>query len=106
LRTGQIDRDIHLVKLGTMGEYGTPDIDIEEGWLEVAHKGRGDRADLAALRPTVDWRRTVSASRAGHPRTPPARECARAGAVTPLDGLAKRPYRPLVRLLLPVTASG
>lgn len=32
--------DCHLVKLGTMGEYGTPDIDIEEGWLEVEHKGR------------------------------------------------------------------
>ena len=32
--------DAHIVKLGTMGEYGTPDIDIEEGWLEVAHKGR------------------------------------------------------------------
>lgn len=30
----------HLVKLGTMGEYGTPNIDIEEGWLEVEHKGR------------------------------------------------------------------
>jgi len=33
----------HLVKLGTMGEYGTPNIDIEEGWLEVEHKGRKDR---------------------------------------------------------------
>lgn len=33
----------HLVKLGTMGEYGTPDIDIEEGWIEIAHKGRSDR---------------------------------------------------------------
>jgi UDP-sulfoquinovose synthase len=32
--------DCHIVKLGTMGEYGTPDIDIEEGWLEVEHKGR------------------------------------------------------------------
>ena len=32
--------DAHIVKLGTMGEYGTPDIDIEEGWLDVAHKGR------------------------------------------------------------------
>jgi len=32
--------DAHVVKLGTMGEYGTPNIDIEEGWLEVAHKGR------------------------------------------------------------------
>ena len=29
-----IDRDIHLVKLGTMGEYGTPNIDIEEGWID------------------------------------------------------------------------
>lgn len=33
----------HLIKLGTMGEYGTPDIDIEEGWIEIAHKGRSDR---------------------------------------------------------------
>jgi UDP-sulfoquinovose synthase len=31
------------VKLGTMGEYGTPDIDIEEGWIDIAHKGRSDR---------------------------------------------------------------
>ena len=30
----------HIVKLGTMGEYGTPDIDIEEGWLDVEHNGR------------------------------------------------------------------
>ena len=34
--------DCHIVKLGTMGEYGTPNIDIEEGWLEVEHKGRKD----------------------------------------------------------------
>lgn len=40
---GEVDPDIHLVKLGTMGEYGTPNIDIEEGWLEVEHKGRKDR---------------------------------------------------------------
>jgi len=33
----------HLIKLGTMGEYGTPNIDIEEGWLEITHKGRSDR---------------------------------------------------------------
>jgi UDP-sulfoquinovose synthase len=33
----------HLIKLGTMGEYGTPNIDIEEGWLEVSHKGRSER---------------------------------------------------------------
>ncbi|MFK5996554.1 MAG: NAD-dependent epimerase/dehydratase family protein [Rhodobacterales bacterium] len=35
--------DTHIVKLGTMGEYGTPNIDIEEGWLDVTHKGRSDR---------------------------------------------------------------
>ncbi|MGH8223654.1 MAG: NAD-dependent epimerase/dehydratase family protein, partial [Woeseiaceae bacterium] len=34
--------DAHLVKLGTMGEYGTPNIDIEEGWLTVTHNGRTD----------------------------------------------------------------
>ncbi len=39
----EIDPDIHLVKLGTMGAYGTPNIDIEEGWLEIEHKGRKDR---------------------------------------------------------------
>ncbi|TNC28174.1 NAD-dependent epimerase/dehydratase family protein [Amycolatopsis alkalitolerans] len=39
----ETDPDIHLVKLGTMGEYGTPDIDIEEGWLEIEHNGRRDR---------------------------------------------------------------
>jgi UDP-sulfoquinovose synthase len=32
----------HLVKLGTMGEYGTPDIDIEEGFITIEHKGRSD----------------------------------------------------------------
>jgi UDP-sulfoquinovose synthase len=35
--------DAHLIKLGTMGEYGTPNIDIEEGYLEVDHNGRHDR---------------------------------------------------------------
>ncbi len=34
--------DTHLVKLGTMGEYGTPNIDIEEGYLTVEHNGRTD----------------------------------------------------------------
>jgi UDP-sulfoquinovose synthase len=40
---GESNRDIHLVKLGTMGEYGTPNITIEEGWLTVEHNGRTDR---------------------------------------------------------------
>jgi UDP-sulfoquinovose synthase len=34
--------DCHLIKLGTMGEYGTPNIDIEEGYLTVEHNGRKD----------------------------------------------------------------
>jgi UDP-sulfoquinovose synthase len=34
--------ECHLVKLGTMGEYGTPNIDIEEGYLEIEHNGRRD----------------------------------------------------------------
>jgi UDP-sulfoquinovose synthase len=34
--------DAHLVKLGTMGEYGTPNIDIEEGFIEIEYKGRKD----------------------------------------------------------------
>lgn len=44
--------DCHMVKLGTMGEYGTPNIDIEEGYLEVEHNGRkGARARcLSAIR--------------------------------------------------------
>ncbi len=35
--------DCHIIKLGTMGEYGTPNIDIEEGWIEIEHKGRRHR---------------------------------------------------------------
>jgi UDP-sulfoquinovose synthase len=34
--------DCHLVKLGTMGEYGTPNIDIEEGYIRIQHNGRED----------------------------------------------------------------
>jgi len=34
--------ECHLVKLGTMGEYGTPNIDIEEGFIEIEYKGRKD----------------------------------------------------------------
>jgi len=35
--------DCHLIKLGTMGEYGTPNIDIEEGYITIQHNGREDR---------------------------------------------------------------
>jgi UDP-sulfoquinovose synthase len=39
----------HLVKLGTMGEYGQPDIDIEEGYIEIEHRGRKDTLPFPKL---------------------------------------------------------
>jgi len=36
-------RDTHVIHIGTMGEYGTPNIDIEEGWLQIQHKGKKDK---------------------------------------------------------------
>ena len=33
----------HVIHIGTMGEYGTPDIDIPEGWIDIEHKGRKDK---------------------------------------------------------------
>ena len=44
-----ITPDAHLVKLGTMGEYGTPNIDIEEGFIEIEHKGRKDTLPFPKL---------------------------------------------------------
>ena len=41
--------DAHLVKLGTMGEYGTPNIDIEEGYITIQHNGREDRLPYPKL---------------------------------------------------------
>ena len=41
--------DAHLIKLGTMGEYGTPNIDIEEGYIEIEHKGRKDTLPFPKL---------------------------------------------------------
>ena len=38
-----LSKNTHIIKLGTMGEYGTPNIDIEEGWIDIKHKGREDR---------------------------------------------------------------
>ena len=35
--------DCHLLKLGTMGEYGTPNVDIPEGFFEIEFRGRKDR---------------------------------------------------------------
>jgi len=36
-------RDTHVIHIGTMGEYGTPNIDIPEGWIEIEKNGRSDR---------------------------------------------------------------
>ncbi len=41
--------DAHLIKLGTMGEYGTPNIDIEEGYIEIEHNGRTDTLPFPKL---------------------------------------------------------
>jgi UDP-sulfoquinovose synthase len=41
--------EAHLVKLGTMGEYGTPNIDIEEGFIEIEHRGRRDTLPFPKL---------------------------------------------------------
>jgi UDP-sulfoquinovose synthase len=38
----ELQPECHLVKLGTMGEYGTPNIDIEEGYIHIEHNGRKD----------------------------------------------------------------
>lgn len=41
--------DAHLIKLGTMGEYGQPNIDIEEGYIEIEHNGRKDTLPFPKL---------------------------------------------------------
>ncbi|MBN8209673.1 NAD-dependent epimerase/dehydratase family protein [Bacillus sp. NTK071] len=38
----EVKPDCHLIKLGTMGEYGQPNIDIEEGYIKIEHNGRED----------------------------------------------------------------
>ncbi len=38
-----LKKNCHIIKLGTMGEYGTPNIDIEEGWIDINHNGRKDK---------------------------------------------------------------
>ena len=62
--------DAHLVKLGTMGEYGTPNIDIEEGWLEIDGKhpinpsggliGAGHPVGATGTRQLLDAHRQVT----------------------------------------------
>jgi UDP-sulfoquinovose synthase len=57
--------EAHLVKLGTMGEYGTPNIDIEEGYIEIAHNGRRTRCRSRRCR--VDLPPVEGARLAQHP---------------------------------------
>lgn len=45
--------DAHLVKLGTMGEYGTPNMDIPEGFFEVEFRGK--RATVPFPRAAGSW---------------------------------------------------
>jgi UDP-sulfoquinovose synthase len=45
----EVAPNAHLVKLGTMGEYGTPNIDIEEGYIDIEHNGRADRLPFPKL---------------------------------------------------------
>jgi UDP-sulfoquinovose synthase len=42
----------HLLKLGTMGEYGTPNIDIAEGFFEIEYRGRKDRVPFPRQAPS------------------------------------------------------
>jgi len=39
----EVNPACHIIKLGTMGEYGTPNIDIPEGWIEIEYNGRKDK---------------------------------------------------------------
>jgi UDP-sulfoquinovose synthase len=45
--------DAHLLKIGTMGEYGTPNIDIEEGYLRIKHKNRTDLLPYPKSPPSI-----------------------------------------------------
>ena len=62
--------ECHIIKLGTMGEYGTPNIDIEEGWIDIEHKGRKGTflfpgPPAASTTPPRCWTRTCSGSTCG-----------------------------------------
>lgn len=46
--------DCHLVKMGSMGEYGTPNVDIPEGFFEIEYKGRKDTLPFPK-KPFTDW---------------------------------------------------
>lgn len=39
----EVAPEAHLLKLGTMGEYGTPNVDIPEGFFEIEYRGRKDK---------------------------------------------------------------
>ncbi|MCY0876914.1 MAG: NAD-dependent epimerase/dehydratase family protein [Firmicutes bacterium] len=49
----EVAPDCHLIKLGTMGEYGTPNIDIEEGYITISHNGREDTLPYPKQPPSI-----------------------------------------------------
>src|SRR5207244_5216228 len=53
----------HLLKLGTMGEYGTPDIDIPEGFFDIEFRGRKASLPFHRQAGRVDHINTVMATR-------------------------------------------
>ena len=94
--------DCHLVKLGTMGEYGTPNIDIEEGFIEIEHKGRArpaavpEAAGLAATTSPRSTTATTSSSPAGSGAcAPPTSTRAWSTGSTPTRRRATPPGHPL-----------
>ena len=83
----------HLVKLGTMGEYGTPNIDIEEGFIEIEHNGRTDTLPFPKL-PGLALPPARRSTTRQHPlRLPRSGACARPTS-TRASSTASRPTRP------------
>ena len=86
-------RRIHLVKLGTMGEYGTPNIDIEEGFIEITHRGRTDTLPYpeAARAPSTTCPRCTTATTSC---SPVASGVCGPPTSTRASSTARRPTRP------------
>ena len=84
--------DCHLVKLGTMGEYGTPNIDIEEGFIEIEHKGRKDTLPYPKLPGSIYHLSKVHDSHNIHFATAASGACARPTS-TRASSTASRPTR-------------
>ena len=98
----QIVPDAQLVKLGTMGEYGTPNIDIEEGYIEIEHNGRQDRLPFPKqpgsfyhLTKVHDSHNIAFACKIWGLRATDLNQGVVYGTVTTADANASRPDQPL-----------